>query len=147
MKKVIFSTLAVLALSTSAAEVGVNVTQDKVTDRTGYNIVVGDKFGPVGLEAGFTHFAKGDNNQNRYGVTASYDFLKTSFASFGVRTSAAYLDNQTGSDGYAVTVGAGVSVPVTKSLSAVVAFDRQYGQKKVESFNGNMISGGLKYSF
>jgi hypothetical protein len=46
-----------------------------------------------------------------------------------------------------MTVGAGVSVPVTKSLSAVVAFDRQYGQKKVESFNGNMITGGLKYSF
>jgi outer membrane autotransporter protein len=147
MKKIIFSTLATLALSASAVEVGVNSVQDKATDRTGFNIVAGDNFGPVGLEAGFTRFTKGDNNQNKYGVTASYDIFKTSFASVDVRTGVAYLNNQTGDNGFAMTVGAGVSVPVMKNLSAVLVFDHQYGQKKVDSFNGNVITGGLKYSF
>ena len=147
MKKVIFSTLAVLAISASAGEVGVNAVQDKSTDRTGYSLVAGDKFGPVGLEAGFTRFSKGDNDQNKFGITASYDVFKTSFVSVSARIGAAYLNNQTGSDGYAMTVGAGVSVPVVKNVTAGLSIDRQYGQSSVNSFNGNIITAGVKVGF
>ena len=64
-----------------------------------------------------------------------------------VKAGVAYLNNQTGSDGYAITAGVGASVPVYKDLSATVDYRRQEGQNRVSAFDGNQIAVGLKYSF
>jgi len=37
--------------------------------------------------------------------------------------------------------------PLTKSTAATLAFDRQYGQDRVQSFDGNRLTVGLKTSF
>ena len=148
MKKILFATLATLALSASAVEIGVNGTNDySGTDRTGYGLTLGQKFGAVGVEAGYDRFTKGTNDQDRYSLVGSYDVTKIGPVTVAVKGGVAYLNNQTGSNGYAVTAGVGASVPVVKNLAATVDYRRQEGQSRVSAFDGNQVAVGLKYSF
>ena len=149
MKKVLFATLATLALSASAIEVGVNGTRDYSgsADRTGYGITVGKRFGAVGVEAGYTRFIQSTNDQDRYSLVGSYDVTKIGPVTVAVKGGVAYLMNQTSADGYAITAGVGGSVPVAKNLAATVDWRRQEGQKNINSFDGNQVAVGLKYSF
>ena len=149
MKKILFVTLATLALSASAVEVGVTGTRDYsgTSDRTGYGITLGQKFGAVGVVAGYDRFTQSTNDQDRYSLVASYDVTKIGPVTIAVKGGAAYLNNQTVSNGYAVTAGVGASVPVVKNLAATVDYRRQEGQKSVNAFDGNQVAVGLKYSF
>ena len=149
MKKILFATLATLALSASAVEVGVTGTRDYsgTSDRTGYGITLGQKFGAVGVEAGYDRFTQSTNDQDRYSLVASYDVTKIGPVTLAVKAGVAYLDNQTVANGYAVTAGVGASVPVAKNLAATVDYRRQEGQSSVNAFDGNQVAVGLKYSF
>jgi opacity protein-like surface antigen len=149
MKKILFATLATLALSASAAEVGVNGTRDYsgAADRTGYGVTVGEKFGKFGAEVGYNRFTQGSNDQDRYSLVGSYDVTKVGPVTLAVKAGVAYLDNQTVANGYALTVGVGASVPVAKNLAATVDYRRQEGQNRVNAFDGNQVAVGLKYSF
>ena len=149
MKKVLFVTLATLALSASALEVGVNGTRDYsgAADRTGYGVTLGTKFGAFGVEAGYTRFIQGTNDQDRYSLVGSHDVTKVGPVTVALKGGVAYLMNQTGADGYAVTAGLGGSVPVAKNLAATLDWRRQQGQKNVNTFDGHQVSAGLKYSF
>ena len=149
MKKILFATLATLALSASAVEVGVTGTRDYsgTSDRTGYGITLGQKFGAVGVEAGYDRFTQSTNDQDRYSLVASYDVTKIGPVTLAVKAGVAYLDNQTVANGYAVTAGVGASVPVAKNLAATIDYRRQEGQKSVNAFDGNQVAVGLKYSF
>jgi hypothetical protein len=149
LKKVLFATLATLALSASAVEVGVNGIRDYsgTADRTGYGVTLGDKFGAIGLEAGYNRFTQGSNDQDRYSLVASYDVTKVGPVTIAVKGGVAYLANQTGANGYAVTAGVGASVPVYKSLAATLDYRRQEGQNRVSAFDGNQVAVGLKYAF
>ena len=149
MKKILFATLATLALSASAVEVGVTGTRDYsgTTDRTGYGVTLGQKFGAVGVVAGYDRFTQSTNDQDRYSLVASYDVTKIGPVTIAVKGGVAYLNNQTVSNGYAVTAGVGASVPVVKNLAATVDYRRQEGQNRVNAFDGNQVAVGLKYSF
>ena len=149
MKKVLFATLATLALSASAIEVGVNGTRDYsgAADRTGYGVTLGTKFGAFGVEAGYNRFVQGTNDQDRYSLVGSHDITKVGPVTVALKGGVAYLMNQTGADGYAVTAGVGASVPVYKNLAATVDYRRQEGQSRVNAFDGNQIAVGLKYAF
>jgi hypothetical protein len=149
LKKILFATLATLALSASAVEVGVNGIRDYsgTSDRTGYGLTLGEKFGAVGVEAGYDRYTQGTNDQNRYSVVGSYDVTKIGPVTLAVKGGVAYLDNQTSANGYAVTVGVGASVPVYKNLAATVDYRRQEGQNRVSAFDGNQVAVGLKYAF
>ncbi len=149
MKKILFVALSTLALSASAVEVGVNGTRDYsgTSDRTGYGLTLGEKFGAVGVEAGYDRFTQSTNDQNRYSLVASYDVTKIGPVTIAVKGGVAYLDNQTVANGYAVTAGVGASVPVVKNLAATVDYRRQEGQSRVNAFDGNQVAVGLKYSF
>ena len=148
MKKILFATLATMALSASAVEVGVNGTRDySGTDRTGYGVTVGEKFGKFGAEVGYNKFTQGTNDQDRYSLVGSYDVTKVGPVTLAVKAGVAYLDNQTVANGYAVTAGVGGSVPVAKNLAATLDWRRQQGQKNVNAFDGSQVSAGLKYSF
>ena len=149
MKKILFVALSTLALSASAVEVGVNGTRDYsgTSDRTGYGVTLGQKFGAVGVEAGYDRFTQSTNDQNRYSLVASYDVTKIGPVTIAVKGGVAYLDNQTVTNGYAVTAGVGASVPVVKNLAATVDYRRQEGQSRVNAFDGNQVAVGLKYSF
>jgi hypothetical protein len=149
LKKILFATLATLAFSVSAVEVGVTGTRDYsgTSDRTGYGVTLGQKFGAVGVEAGYDRFTQSTNDQDRYSLVASYDVTKIGPVTIAVKGGVAYLDNQTVANGYAVTAGVGASVPVVKNLAATVDYRRQEGQNRVSAFDGNQVAVGLKYSF
>ena len=64
-----------------------------------------------------------------------------------VKGGAAYLNNQTGQDGYAALVGVGASLPVAKKVALTLDATRQIGQDRVNSFDGNRVTAGVKFSF
>ena len=150
MKKIaIASLIALAATAASALEVGVIATRDYSGEpnRNGAGLTVGEKFGKVGVTAGFERFTKGSNDQDRYSLVAGYDVAKVGTFTVTPKVGVAYLNNQTGSDGYAMTVGAGVSTPLTKQISLGLDVARQYGQKRVESSDGNTVTVGVSYKF
>ena len=149
MKKIAIATiLAVTAMSASALEVGVTGTRDYAgTDRDGYGLTFGQSFGKVGVTAGFDRFTSGTNDQNRYSIVTGYDVANLGVVTVTPKVGVAYLDNQTGSDGYAMTVGIGASLPVTKQVSVGLDLARQYGQDRVNTFDGNRVTAGVRYKF
>jgi outer membrane autotransporter protein len=46
-----------------------------------------------------------------------------------------------------MTVGVGASVPVTKQISLTADYARQYGQDRVNQFNGDRVNVGVRYKF
>lgn len=149
MKKFAIATaIALAATAASALEVGVTTARDYAgTDRNAAGVTVSQKFGAVNVTAGFDRATLGTNDQDRYSVVAGVDVAKLGAVTVGVRAGGAYLNNQTGADGYAAVVGVGASVPVTKQVSLTVDVTRQYGQDRVQSFDGDRVTAGLKYRF
>lgn len=141
--------VAFLGLSSSALalDVGVGLNHSFSEDRNAFSLNAGQKFGSFGVQAGFERFTKNANDQDRYSLTASYDVTKLGSSVVYVKGGAAYLNNQVGADGFAWLAGAGVNIPVTKNISGVVDFTHQFGQNRVNSFNGNTLGLGIKYSF
>ena len=150
MKKIaIASLIALAATAASALEVGVTTTRDYsgAENRNGAGVTVGEQFGKVGVTAGFERFTKGTNDQDRYSLVAGYDVAKLGPVTVTPKVGVAYLNNQVGQDGYAMTVGVGASMPVTKQVSLGLDVARQYGQDRVQAFDGNRVTVGLKYKF
>lgn len=149
MKKIVLATALVLAATAaSAVEVGVTATRDYSGDNRNFGgITLGNKYGAVGVTAGFERSTVGSNDQDRYSLVASYDVAKVGVVTVAPRLGAAYLDNQVGQNGYAMTVGLGATVPVTKQVSVGLAVDRQYGQDRVNQFDGNRVTAAVKYKF
>ncbi len=149
MKKIaIASIIALAATAASALEVGVTGTRDYAGDnRNGAGFTVGHNYGKVGVAAGFERFTKGDNDQDRYSLVAGYDVVKVGPVTVTPKVGVAYLNNQVGENGYAMTVGVGASLPVTKQVSLTADVARQYGQDRVSQFDGDRVTVGLKYRF
>ena len=149
MKKIVLATALVLAATAaSAVEVGVTATRDYSGDNRNFGgITIGQKYGKAGVTAGFERSTVGSNDQDRYSLVAGYDVAKLGSVTVTPRLGVAFLDNQTSANGYAMTVGVGASVPVTKQVSVGLAVDRQYGQDRVNQFDGNRVTVGAKYSF
>jgi hypothetical protein len=149
MKKLVVAAFAALSLAASAVEVGVTAVDQSSPnpDRYGYGVTVGDTFGGINVTAGVSRFYREANDQTRFSLVASKEVAKLGPVAFSGRVGAAYLDNRTGNDGAALTVGAGASVPVTKTVTAGLSVDRQFGQNRISSFNGNVITAGIKVGF
>ena len=150
MKKIaIASILALAATAASALEVGVTATRDYsgADNRNAGGVTIGQSYGKVGVTAGFERFTRGANDQDRYSLVAGYDVAKVGPVVVTPKVGAAYLNNQTGADGYAMTVGVGARVPVTKQVSVGLDVARQYGQDRVSAFDGNRVTAGVTYKF
>jgi hypothetical protein len=144
----IATVLALSATTASALEVGVTGTRDYAgTDRNFGGITVGESFGKFTATLGAERSTVGEVDQNRFSLVGGYDLFKVGPVTVAPRLGVAYLDNQSGEDGYAATVGVGATVPVTKQVSLGLAVDRQYGQDRVESFDGNRATVSVKYRF
>ena len=179
MKKfAIASIIALAATAVSALEVGVTTgknlaktngtdcgfvvgpsTCTQGVDRTEYGVTVGEKFGRVGITAGFarsnggssitqpTDGAYKDQVQDRYSLVAGYDVAKIATITVTPKLGVAYLNNARDTDGYAMTIGVGASIPLTKQVSLSLDAVRQYGQDRVNQFNGTRITAGASYRF
>ena len=149
MKKfTIASILALAAFSASALEVGVTTTTDYsgASQQQGFGLTVGKQYDKVNITAGIQRFTANER-QDRYSVEAGYDVAKIGVFTLTPKVGVAYLNNQNGSDGYAMTMGAGVSVPVTKQVSVGLDFARQFGQERVKASDGNTVTAGIRYAF
>ena len=148
MKKIaIASILALSAVAASAVEVGVTNTRDDAGARNATGLTVSNSYGQLGVTAGFERFTKGANDQDRYSLTAGYNVATISTVTITPKIGAAYLNNQTGANGYAMTVGVGASMPITKQISVGVDYARQYGQDRVQSFDGDRVTAGVTVKF
>jgi hypothetical protein len=149
MKKIaIASLLALAAISASAVEVGVTAARDYAGENhNAYGVTIGQTYGAVGVTAGFDRSTVNSSNQDRYSLVGSYDVAKFGPATVAVKAGGAYLNNQTGADGYALLVGAGISMPVASKVSVGLDLTRQYGQDRVNSFDGNRLTANVKYAF
>lgn len=150
MKKlVIASVLALAAVSASAVELGVNGSYDygSPANRPGAGITIGEKYGKFGVTAGFDRYQKG-TDQNKWTLVGSYDVYTAGAATFAVKAGAAYLDNYGNTaDGYAGLAGAGVSYSIAKNVALTADYRYQFGQSRVNTFDGNTVSTGVKFSF
>ena len=150
MKKIAIATALVLAaFSASAVEVGVNGSYDfgGSNERAGAGITIGQKYGKVGVTAGFDRYTK-NTDQNKWSLVGSYDVATVAAATVAVKAGAVYLDNAGRvTDGYAALVGAGVSYPLSKNVALTADYRYQAGQSRVNTFDGNTVVFGAKYSF
>jgi len=150
MKKFAIATLmALAAVTASAVELGVNGSYDygSPTQRPGAGITIGQKYDKFGITAGFDRYTKG-TDQNKWTLVGSYDVYTVGAATFAVKAGAAYIDNAGNSaDGYAGLVGTGVSYAVAKNVALTADYRYQFGQSRINQFDGNTISTGVKFSF
>jgi opacity protein-like surface antigen len=148
MKKIVIATLMLAAFGAQAIELGITGTRDySGTDRNGAGLTIGQKVGAVSVTGGFERLTAGNNDQDRYSVVVGYDVAKFGPVTVTPKIGAAYLNNQTTADGYAMTVGVGASVPVTKQVTVGLDYARQYGQDRVTQFDGNRLTASVKYGF
>jgi opacity protein-like surface antigen len=149
MKKVLIaSVIALAATAASALELGVHATRDYAGSNRNYGgITIGNTYGAMSATAGFERSSVGTNDQNRWSLVGGYDVVTLGTVTVTPKVGVAYLDNQVGSDGYAMTVGVGASMPLTQQVSLTADMARQYGQNRVNQFDGNRVSLGLKYKF
>ena len=150
MKKIAIATLlALAAISASAVEVGVTGSQDFAnTDRSGYGVTIGQKFGTMSVTAGVDRYTNGSSpDLTKYTLVGGYDVAKLGTATVTAKAGVAYLDPTAGSTGYAALVGAGISIPVTKSLAATVDYRYQAGQDRVNGMDGSTVLVGAKFAF
>lgn len=151
MKKIALATLLVLAVgSASAVELGVNAIRDygQTPDRNGWGVTVGEHFGKFSATAGFDRFTEGKNDTNRYSLVGGYDVAKFGDLTITPKLGVAYIDPTTTKNGLAGTVGVGASYAVTKTVALTADYRYQSAiQSRVNNFNGNTVTGGIKVSF
>lgn len=150
MKKFALATLIALAVgSASAVELGVTTTRDysQSPDRNGYGISLGEKFGKTGVTGGFERYTKGAVDLDRYSLVVGYDVAKVGVFTITPKVGVAYLQPQVGQTGYAATVGVGTSIPLNKTVSLTADYRHQIGQDRVNQYDGNTLTAGVKVSF
>lgn len=83
----------------------------------------------------------------RYSVVGTYELMRGIGGQLDARLGGSYID-PTGTDaGYAMQVGLGYRFPITKQWVVAADVMHQRGQARVEQFNGNQVSVGVKYAF
>lgn len=150
MKKALLA-LALTALTGTAAAVdfGIYGGRNAGSEQNFAGFSVGQKYGRIGLQATADRSTTQVTDLNRYTASVSYDLVKIGAVQTNVRAGVAYLDPQAtrSTNGGAGFAGVGISYPVTKKVSAVVDYAYQKGNNITKAYDGNIISGGFKYSF
>ena len=139
MKKMIIAAiLGVAAISAQAVEV--SVLHDYHLNKDGYRI----SEQVAGLTVSAT---KMGSTYTRYAVGKSFDVTKIGAANVSAQVAGVYQNTSLAQNGYGLTYGAKVTLPVSKSVDAFVGAERFFGQDRVKSFNGTSANIGLAYKF
>jgi len=148
MKKVILAGLTALALtSAQAAEMTVFGQRDVSSERNGAGFSVGKAFGPVTASFGVDKIKFAKQDVDTFWVAGTYDVVRFGKLSANVSGAGAFVRQEYGTNGYALLTGVGLEYDITKTMSAVVDFRRQFGQDKIKSLDGNVVAAGLRYKF
>jgi hypothetical protein len=150
MKKLLVAALAVVALSAGAVEVGVTSSEGLQGGHTfGQGLTIGETFAGFGVTAGWTRFDRPEvgNAQSRTSIVVDKQVASVGPVGLTGRVGVAHLDNTQALDGNAATVGVGASYALTNKVSLTVALDKQFGQGRVNQFDGNIVTAGVKVGF
>ena len=153
MKKALLAlVLTALTGVAAAADVGVyggRLFANGSQDLNMVGVSAGQKFDKFGLQATFDRSTTTTTNLNRYTASGSYDVFKLGPVQTNVRVGVAYLDPQsrTAGNGGAGFVGAGIAYPVAKQVNVVADYAYQKGNNITKTYNGSIVTAGLKYSF
>lgn len=151
MKKIVLATVLALAAGVaSAVEVGVTANRDysQNQDRNGFGVTVGEKFGKTSVTGGFERYTQNSNDTNRYSLVGGYDVATIGKLTVTPKVGVAYIDPTTTANGWQGSVGVGASYAINKTTSLTADYRYQTAlQTRVENFNGNVISAGVKVSF
>lgn len=116
-------------------------------------VTVGEKFGEIGITAGFARGWQENSTADRWSLVAGYDIAKLAGVTITPKVGYVYLDNSnTSSTAQSFTpstsaylVGLGASLPITKEMA--VTADYAYQASANVNNIGNVLTAGLKYSF
>lgn len=153
MKKVaLIAALALSALTASATDIGVNVSQQpnmekNVAGISTAGVTLNQKFLGYGLQAGLDRSVVRTDAVTRYSLLGTYDFAKVQKATFTAKVGIAAIDPDHASSGWAGLVGVGVSYPIAKKVALTADYTYQYSTDAAKVYNGNMVGVGVKYSF
>lgn len=148
--KFILAGLAVVASTAQAVELGVTTNRDysQSPDRNGWGLTVGEHFGKTSVTGGFERYTQNSNDTNRYSVVAGYDVANVAGVTITPKVGVAYVDPTTTANGWQGSVGVGASYAVTKAVALTADYRYQTAlQTRVDNFNGNVITAGLKFAF
>ena len=148
-KSLVALALTALAVTASAADLGVYSGRNMGSEQNLVGVSAGQKFGKFGVQGTFDRNTTQAVDINRYTVSGSYDVVKLGPVQTNVRVGFAYLDPQSSraTNGGAGFVGAGVAYPVTKKITAVADYAYQKGNNITQGYDGNIVTAGLNYSF
>jgi opacity protein-like surface antigen len=139
-----------VASSAQAVELGVTTQRDysQNPDKNGFGVTVGEHFGKTSVTGGFERYTQNSNDTNRYSLVAGYDVAKFGDVTITPKVGVAYLNPTTTENGWQATAGVGASYALTKSVALTADYRYQTSlQSRVDNFNGNVVSAGLKFSF
>ena len=154
MKKVIVALAATFGFMSAASAVNFGVNGGVMTggnDGGLAGVTVGEKWGKIGVDAGFARGWGQDTTQDRWTLVAGYDVARVAGVTVTPKIGYAYLDNSNTTIAKATPsasaglVGVGASLPITKKISATADYAYQFSGSS--NNNANVITGGLKYSF
>ena len=154
MKKVLVALALSMGLIGTASAVNFGVNGGVMTggnDGGIAGVTVGEKWGKIGVDAGFARGWGQDTTQDRWTLIAGYDVAKVAGVTVTPKVGYGYIDNSNTTIANAAPsasvaiVGLGGSLPITKSISATADYAYQFSGSS--NNNANVITGGLKYSF
>ena len=151
MKKIALATLLALAVgSASAVEIGLTAQRDysQTPDRNGFGLTIGEHFGKTSVTGGFERYTQNTNDTNRWSLVGGYDVANFGDLTITPKIGVAYLDPTTTSNGWQGSVGVGASYALTKTVALTADYRYQSAfQSRVNNFDGNGISAGIKVGF
>ena len=154
MKKVLLALAVTFGFMGTASAVNFGVNGGVMTggnDGGIAGVTVGEKWGKIGVDAGFARGWGQDTTQDRWTLIAGYDVAKVAGVTVTPKVGYGYIDNSNTTIANAAPsasvaiVGLGGSLPITKSISATADYAYQFSGSS--NNNANVITGGLKYSF
>ena len=151
MKKIALATLLAVAVgSASAVELGLTTQRDysQTPNRNGFGITLGQKYDKASVTGGFERYTQDSNDMNRYSLVGGYDIAKVGDLTITPKAGVAFIDPTTTSSGWQGSVGVGASYAVTKTVALTADYRYQSAlQSSVNTFDGNVISAGIKVGF
>ena len=154
MKKVIVALAATFGFMSAASAVNVGVNGGGISGSNAGGIVgvtVGEKWGKIGVDAGFARGWEQKTTGDRWTLVAGYDVARVAGVTVTPKVGYAYLDNSNTTIANAAPsasaglVGVGFSLPLTKQVAATADYAYQFSKNSGNI--GNVLTAGIKYSF
>ena len=154
MKKVLFALALSMGLIGTASAVNFGVNGGVMTggnDGGLAGVTVGEKWGKIGVDAGFARGWGQDTTSDRWTLVAGYDVAKLGSVTVTPKVGYGYIDNSNTTiannspSASVAIVGLGGSLPITKKISATADYAYQFSGSS--NNNANVITAGLKYRF